>query len=78
MNIISNFWLTLLEVMYLPINTFFGYNSIISFVFLILFVMLQIWIFYHLFFKPFIYILKIFVNFIFKNYLWSSVEVDEK
>lgn len=74
MNILSNFWLTLLETIYLPIITFFGYDPIISFVFLILFVFLQIWIFYHLFLKPFICILKIFVNFIFKNYLWSSVD----
>jgi hypothetical protein len=78
MNIISNFWLALLEAIYLPINSFFGYNSILAFVVLIFFVALQIWIFWHLFFKPYIYICKIFVNFIYKNYLWKEVEVDEK
>ena len=78
MSVLSSFWVTLLETIYLPILNFFGYNSALTFAILILFVMLQIWVFYHLFLKPFIYILKIFVNFIFKNNLWSEVEVDER
>lgn len=78
MSVMSSFWLMLLEAIYLPIYNFFGYDAILTFTILILFVMLQIWIFWHLFLKPFIYVLKIFVNFITKNYLWSSVEVDER
>lgn len=77
MNILSTFWLSLLETIYLPIYNFFGYNSVLTFVILTLFVMFQIWTFWHLFLKPFIYVLKIFINFVFKNNLWSYVEVDE-
>jgi hypothetical protein len=76
---ISKFWLALLETIYLPIYNFFGYNAIISFVVLILFVAMQIWVFWHFFFKSIIYICKIFVNFINKNTLFDKgVEIDEK
>jgi hypothetical protein len=76
---ISNFWLTVLEVLYLPIYQFFGYNSIITFIILLFFVMFQLWLFWHLFLKPFVYIFKVFIDFINQNLLWKQgVEVDEK
>ncbi len=75
---LNNFWLSLLETIYLPIYNFFGYNSIISLVVLILFVAMQIWVFWHFFLKPIIYVCKIFVNFISKNTLFRSVEIGEK
>lgn len=77
MSVLSNFWLGLFEAMYLPLLNFFGYDSVLSFVFLIFFTALQLWIFWHLFFKPFVYILKLLFNFICKNFLWKDVEVDE-
>ena len=76
---ISDFWLALLEAIYMPIYNFYGeYSSILTFIILLLFFTLQIWIFWHLFLKPFVFLLKIFVNFISKNSLWQEVEVDEK
>lgn len=78
MSIISQFWLVLLETIYLPVYNFFGYNAILSFIILALFVALQIWVFWHFFFKPFIYVCKLFVNFIQRNTLFKDVEVGEK
>ena len=78
MSVLQQFWLTLLEVLYLPIYSFIGYDSFVTFVCLVLFVALQLWCFWHLFFKPFIYVLKFFVTFINKNLFFSEVEVDEK
>lgn len=74
----SAFWLSLLEVFYLPIYNFFGYNSLISFLILTLFVMLQLWVFWHLFLKPFVYLFKVIIDFIDRNLLWKEVEVGEK
>lgn len=78
MSVISQFWLALLEAIYLPIYNFFGYNSIISLIVLVLFVGMQIWCFWHFFFKPIIYLIKFMLNLIIPNYLFKEVEVDEK
>ncbi len=76
---ISEFWLALLEAIYLPIFEFYGsYSPFLTFVFLMFFFAIQIWVFWHLFLKPFVYLMKIFVRLIYKNSLWSEVEVDEK
>ena len=78
MTALSMFWLTLLETIYIPIYDFFGFNSIISLIVLVLFVGMQIWVFWHFFFKPIIYMIKFILNLIVPNYLFSEVEVDEK
>lgn len=78
MTILQEFWLTLFEVLYLPIYEFMGYNSIIAFVCLCLFVAMQVWIFWHFFFKPYIYVCKIFLSIINRNLLFKEVEVDEE
>lgn len=78
MNILNLFWCQLFEIIYLPIYNFFGYDSVVTFVLLVLFVAMQIWIFWHFFFKPFIYVCKVFVNFIHSNLLFKEIEVDEK
>ena len=78
MTVLSQFWLTLIEAIYLPIFQFYGYSSVLTFVFLIFFFALQIWIFWHLFLKPFVYVLKLLLNLICRNTLWKEVEVDEK
>ena len=78
MSVISQFWLALLETIYLPIYNFFGYNSIISLIVLVLFVGMQIWCFWHFFFKPIIYVLKFMLGLVFPNSLFKEVEVDEK
>lgn len=62
----------------MPIYEFFGYNSQISFVFLALFTAFQIWIFYHFLIKPLMLVAKIFVDIIYKNTLFRSVEYGEK
>lgn len=74
MSILGEFWLSLLETIYMPIYNFLGYSPLITFVVLALFIILQIWIFWHLFLKPFIYIFKVFINFVFKHNLWCDYE----
>lgn len=74
MSVLGQFWLSMLETIYMPIYTFIGYNPLLTFIIIALFVILQIWIFWHLFLKPFIYILKIFVSFVFKHNLWRDYE----
>lgn len=78
MSVISQFWLTLLEVIYLPIYNFFGYNSILSLIVLVLFIGMQIWVFWHFFFKPIIYMIKFILNLVIPNLFFKEVEVDEK
>ena len=78
MSVLQQFWLVLLETIYLPIYNFFGYDSVISLVVLTLFVALQIWVFWHFFFKPIIYVCKLLLCLINRNWLWKEVEVDEK
>ena len=78
MNVIQTFWLQLLEVIYLPIYEFYGYDSFLTFIIIALFVAMQIWCFWHFFFKPFIYVCKLFVDVIRRNLLFKDVEVDEK
>lgn len=78
MNILSEFWIILLEVIYLPIYNFFGYDGFLTFVTLVLFVATQFWIFWHLFLKPYIYIIKFFINFVNRNFLFKEVEAGEK
>ena len=78
MNILSEFWLSVLETIYMPVYNFFGYNGLLTAIILGLFTAVQVWIWYHLFFKVFVYVCKIFSDFIVKNLLWKDVEVDEK
>lgn len=78
MSIISQFWLLLLETIYMPVYNFFGYDSLIAFIIIVLFVAMQIWVFWHFFFKPYIYVCKLFINLIPRNTLFKEVEVDEK
>ncbi len=78
MSVLSNFWLSLLEVIIIPFNDFFGYNNLLSFILLIFFVAVQLWIFYHLFLKPFFLIFKFFLDFVNNHFLWKEVEFDEK
>lgn len=78
MSDLSLFWVTLLETIYMPIYNFFGYNSIISLIVLVLFVGMQIWVFWHFFFKPFVFILKFLISLVIPNYMFKEVEVGEK
>lgn len=78
MSILNQFWGQLFQVIYMPLYNFFGYDSVLTFIALVLFVAMQIWVFWHLFFKPFIYVCKVFINFIQRNLLFKEVEVDEK
>lgn len=78
MTAIQQFWLVLLETLYLPIYNFFGYDAVISLIFWVLFTAMQIWVWWHFFFKPIIYVIKMFFNIVNPNKLWRYVEVYEK
>jgi len=77
-NVLSEFWLELFTTIYMPIYNFLGYNGILSFILVVFFVAFQIWVFYHLFFKIFLYVLKFLTTMIVKNLLWREVEIDER
>ena len=49
----SEFWCQLLEYIYLPINTFIGYDVTISSIIVIGFVFFQFWLIYTCVLKPF-------------------------
>ena len=78
MNVIQTFWLKLFEVIYMPIDSFFGTTNTVALIVISLFVALQVWTFWHFFFKPFIYVCKLFIDIIRRNLLFKEVEVDEK
>lgn len=75
---ISEIWLKLIEAIYIPLYRFFGYQPFISLIVWVLFTAMQIWVFWHFFFKPYIYVCKMFFVLINKNSLFKEVEVDEK
>lgn len=78
MSAIHEFWLILLETLYLPIYHFFGYDAVIALIFWVIFTAMQVWVWWHFFFKPIIWVIKKFLYLISPNKFWKYVEVDEK
>lgn len=50
----SGFWVSFLEFVYLPIQTFIGYDCLISSIVLLGFVIFQFWLIYICVVKPFV------------------------
>ena len=61
----SEFWLELLEFIYLPINNFIGYDSFISSAIIIVFVIFQFWLIKICVLRPFIDLFKMLCNLFF-------------
>ncbi len=61
----SQFWLEFLEFVYMQINTFIGYDSLISSAIIILFVVFQFWMIKVCIIKPFIDCFKMLWNIFF-------------
>lgn len=77
MQVINSFWISVLEAIFLPIIDFYGFSPILTFVILVFVFALQVFIFWHLFLKPFIYIFKVFSSLITQRVLWKE-PADEK
>lgn len=61
----SAFWCDFLEFVYLPIQTFIGYDSLISSLILIAFVVFQFWLVYICIVKPFVMCFKMLIGLMF-------------
>ena len=59
MDVLNSFWVELLELIYLPIQSLVGFSPLLAFVVIAIFMALQLFIFYSIIVKPFVYLFKL-------------------
>lgn len=59
MTILNNFWIELLELIFLPIQSIIGFSPLVAFIILSMFMILQLFLLYTIFVKPFVYLIKL-------------------
>ena len=56
--LLNNYWIELLELIFLPIQSTIGFSPLIGFIVLALFLILQFFLLWTIFVKPFVYFIK--------------------
>jgi len=59
MTILNNFWIELLELLFLPIQSIIGFSPFVGFIVLSIFLILQMFLLYTIFVRPFVYLIKL-------------------